>query len=97
MISFQTRLLQEIESIANKAGLDVLQVEQWANTGEILAQRPPFTTVAKLSYHFQSGHNKVLFNDAELGPGEDSALFREDDDAKIAKLLNRWAALCGQS
>jgi uncharacterized protein involved in type VI secretion and phage assembly len=93
MRSFQSKILDAMEQIAVKVGLDVVQESDWANTGRILAQ-DGFTTVATAKYEFQ-GKAMILFNGAKHGPpGDDNYWFDASDGPRIEEMLDRWDALC---
>jgi len=95
MRSFQTKLLTEMETIAVSCSLEAVDQRDWANTGEVLAQRG-FTTVAKFSYDFQNSRVMILINGAKHGPpGIDNYYFHPTDTERINELLMRWTDLCG--
>jgi hypothetical protein len=94
MISFQDKLLSALEEIATKAGLDVVQEGQWANTGRVLVQRG-FTTIAKFTYNFQDYATTILINGAQHGPpGIDNYYFKATEEQRISELLARWETVC---
>jgi hypothetical protein len=100
MRSFQERVLAEIVSIAGKHGGEAVQAAGAANAGRILVQQKnpafgtgPIKTVAYLDYHFQPGHNKIMFNGAPMGPTDMTWLFGETEDDKINGMLRTWSTV----
>lgn len=99
MISFQVKILAQLEEAARREGCELVHVSEFGNTGEVLAQvkKPafggPIQTVARAAYHFQAGHNKIQFNGEPMGPTDMSALFAEHEDAKINAMLRKWGQL----
>jgi hypothetical protein len=62
--SMQTKILGEIEKTVTDAGLELVRQPQYANTGDVFAQRG-FDTVWQMHYSFDDGTCSLSFQ----GPG----------------------------
>jgi hypothetical protein len=97
VISFQDETLAALERVAAEFDATLVQVGDWSNTGRVLA-RFDQRTVATAEYHFQHGHNTVVFNCEpqasmrKLGTA-DGFLFAEHEDGKITAMYTRWRTL----
>lgn len=95
MKTFQEDVIARLDAIVQEANCRATIVPEFGNTGAIIARRGA-KTVARLTYHFQLGRNKILFNDRQqLDPTNMTYLFAEHDDGKIAAMLDQWATLLG--
>lgn len=67
MKSFQDRLFEQFEQIANAHGCEITQQADWGNTGQLIAlsNGKQFAVVARLHYRINSGISQIWFNDAD--------------------------------
>lgn len=97
--SYQEAILDELEKIATREGLEVTISYRYTNTGTLRAGSLT-ETAARATFAFQVNHNVITFNDAQLGPGRDSWLWGEnypDHDDKVRGMLQRWFELVKES
>jgi len=62
--SFQTRLEERFEALADQHGCELVQQVEWANAGQLIAWRGD-KIAARAHYDIQSGISKVWFNGAD--------------------------------
>jgi hypothetical protein len=97
MRSFQTKLLAQLETIATNEdeNLELVQLQVAANVGRLLVQHPSnFSTLVTVKYDFQPGKCTINFNEAQgTAPSPNSFYFDTTDDAKISRMLARYATL----
>jgi len=92
MKSFQKRMLEQFEAVASEHDCELVQQQQWANTGTLLAMRAgnAIDFVARVHYDIQChGLSKFWFNDADhLSPWfsvQNGEPFEKSD-----RLGNKW-------
>lgn len=106
MKSFQTRLFEQLEKIANEHGCELVQKAEYANTGTLMAleKGAAYKLVARLRYSIHDGISEIRFNGTSDGPWLDPAspyrrrnpdciYFRADEPDKVNAVFTRWAAL----
>jgi hypothetical protein len=104
MRGFQDKMLASLESVAEKRGFELVRVAGYANTGRVMVQKKDsLQTFVFATYEFNSGHNIIRFDGADLGDHfegkaragqpQQAWLFKETEYEKIAALLVRWEEL----
>lgn len=94
-MSFQDAVIGDIETIAERRGLIVMQEKQFTNVGRLLIGTGPGDISVTISFQFDSGRkNMLLINGAVHGPpGPDNYYFEATETARYNEFLYRLREL----
>ena len=92
MMSYQAKVLEEMERVATRHRVGTVVSYDYANTGELIAGTP-FNIMARANFDFQPSRTIIRFNGAPLGPTNMSFMWAhaETDDANA--MLEQWNRL----